>query len=142
MGSDVRESPELSVWRKYLGGGSGESVPPLLWVLRQFLSSGSNPEDQPPAPVDTWGGHLTPTTASRLELWVRLLELCWSMKKVFTQKWNSLLLLTYRGLKHASYHHQSVIGGVLESRDSITFLQDIFRLAIRARLQLIIFHNS
>ena len=88
------------------------------------------------------GWRAGPPGAVRVELWVRLLVRCWSMKKVFTQKWNSLLLLTYRGLKHASYHHQSVIGGVLESRDSITFLQDIFRLAIRARLQLIILHNS
>ena len=37
-----------------------------------------------------------------VESWVRSLDLCWSMKKVFTQKWKSLplgTLETYRGLK-------------------------------------------
>ena len=37
-GSEVRESPELRVCRNTRGFGSGESVPPLLWVDRQFRS--------------------------------------------------------------------------------------------------------
>ena len=37
-GSEVRESPELRVCCNTRGFGSGESVPPLLWVDRQFRS--------------------------------------------------------------------------------------------------------
>ena len=41
-----------------------------------------------------------------VESWVRGLERCWSMKKVFTQKWKSFpfgTFETYRGLKRDEY---------------------------------------
>ena len=75
-GSEVLESPELRVWRSARGGGRGESgpsVPPLLWVDRQLRSSTC---------CQDWAGPG--------QLWVSVVLRCWSMKKVFTQKWNSL----------------------------------------------------
>ena len=89
----------LRVGRSILGGGRGESgpkVPPLLCCERLTLSywkdGSENPEEQlvTGVEIELFAKDNDFDEVEPVESWVRSLDLCWSMKKVFTQKWKSL----------------------------------------------------